>query len=931
MKKCILLTGLLLLSLIAMSQNKVTVTGTIVDVKTEEAVAKASVRILNQSDSAYVAGGVTNNSGVFSISVNPGKYILQMSFLGYSDISQNVDAVRQTNDLGTIKMSENTILLQEALVVGKAVEVIVREDTVEYNADSYKVLPSAMVEDLLKKMPGAEVSEDGTITVNGREIKKILVDGKEFFSDDPKVASKNLPASMVNKVQVYDRRSDMAQMTGFDDGEDVAVINLTVKPGMKQGVFGNAYAGYGTDDRFEANAMVNYMQNNSQFSFLGGANNTNNAGFSDFASSMFSGNRPRGGMSFGGNNGITTAANGGFNFATELNSKFKFGGDIRYGRSDNDVQQDNYTKYISTNEDSIQIENRKNVGNNISDNFGVNFRMEWTPDSATTVIFKPNFQYNKNENHQSDSFATTWNNLNDSINKGSSAYNSYGDGINLSGELEVSRKLNNKGRVLSFSLSGGIGQQSSNGDNRSDIYYYEQNDTVTVDQIFDQKDKSHNWRGYVSFVEPLGRNNFLQLNYSFRKNYSETDKDTYSRDPLTNLYDSIDVSATRFVENDFINQEIGANFKMVREKYNLTAGVALQPSSTKTWETVARSQQPDTTYLTSNNVLNFAPVAQFNYMWSRQKNLRINYNGSVNQPSNKQLSSAVDMSDPTNIVMGNPLLKPSFSNRFRLRFRDFNSERASAFMLMGNFNFTTNDIVSRTTRSSNGNRQITYENINGNWNADIRATYNTPFKPSSKFSVNSMTYVRYAESNGYINEDKNKLGSLNLSERAGLSYRSDQFDFGINGNFSLNSANNSLSTTEDTRFYNYGASANATVYLPWDLTIDSDINYSTNSGYSDGFKQEELLWNAGLTKQLFKNKSGSLKIKVYDILQQRSNISQSTTTERLQQSITNTLDSYFMLYFTYKFQLFKGGAKASDMEQRGPGGRGGFGGGRPPM
>lgn len=930
MNKFAFLTFLLIFSTNIFAQNRVAISGSVLDGKNEEVVPQASIRVLAEKDSAFVTGNVSDISGNFSIPVNVGNYILQFSYLGYSDTFVNVSATKANNKLGKVYLKENSILLDEAIITAKAVEIVVKEDTVEYNADSYKVQPSAVVEDLIKKMPGAEVDENGVITINGKEIKKILVDGKEFFSDDPKVASKNLPAAMVNKLQVYDRKSDMAMMTGFDDGDDVAVINLTVKPGMKQGVFGNAYAGYGSDDRYEANAMVNYMQNNNQFSFLGGANNTNNAGFSDFASSMFGGNRPRGGMNFGGRNGITTSINGGLNFATEFSEKFKLGGDVRYGNSDNNVVRDSYTEYTSNNVDSVQYENKHSAGDNKSDNLGVNLRMEWRPDEATTIIFKPNIQYNKNTNTQISDYLTTMGLANDSINWGSSSYRSEGDGYSLSGELEVSRKLNDKGRVLSFSVSGGISDQESDGYNKSSTFFKSNEPDKIIDQIFNQTSTGHNWRGYVSYVEPLGKNYFLQLNYSYRKNYTESDNNTYALSS-TNQYDSLDVSSSRFLKNDFRNQEIGLNFKGVREKYNYTLGVALQPSNTETWETRPRVALADTTYYTKNNVLNFSPVAQFNYQWSKQKNMRIEYKGTVNQPSTKQLSTAVDESNPMSITYGNPDLKPSFENRLRVRFRNFNDAKASTLMLMANASFTTNDIVSYSSRDNLGREVSTYKNINGNWNADARLIYNTPFSTQknndnfldlSKFSVSTMTYIRYSESNGFVNERENNLQSTSFTERAGITYRSDLFDFGIDGNFRYTSSINSLDDQTDRRFYNYGAGANTTIYLPFDLTVESDINYSTNSGYTEGFSQNEWLWNASLAKQIFKNKNGTLRIKFYDILKQRSNISQSVSTSSLQQSITNTIGSYFMVHFVYKFQIFKGGAKASDMD----GGSGRFGG-----
>ena len=283
---------LILLSMPAYAQKGVDITGTVIEEGTNEPIEQATVRLLSVKDSSMIGGVATSRNGSFMLkNIKNGSYLLHVSFVGFDPLYQPLRVTGKTNPvkLGKLALTDGAIQLGEAVVIGKAPEVTVRNDTMEYNADSYKTTEGSMLEDLLKKMPGVEVDSEGKITVNGKEIKKVLIDGKEFFSDDPKVASKNLPSKMIDKVQVLDKLSDMAKMTGFDDGEEETVINLTVKPGMKQGWFGNAFAGYGSEDRYEGNFMVNRFINNDQLTLMGGINNTNNMGFSDLASSMFSG------------------------------------------------------------------------------------------------------------------------------------------------------------------------------------------------------------------------------------------------------------------------------------------------------------------------------------------------------------------------------------------------------------------------------------------------------------------------------------------------------------------------------------------------------------------------------------------------------------------------------------------------------------------
>ena len=915
-KIILLLTTILAITNFASGQSQTgrgTIKGKLIDDATQEAIPEANIRILNQKDSTYVTGKASEKNGTFSIPISNGNYIVQISYIGYSDLFKDVSVNNKnaTANLGTLSLIEDGVLLSDALVTAKALEVVVRGDTVEYNADSYKVTESAVIEDLLKKMPGVEVDADGKITVNGQEIKKILVDGKEFFSDDPKVASKNLPAKMVDKLQVLERRTDMSLMTGFDDGDEEMVINLTVKPGMKEGVFGNAFAGYGSQDRYEANAMVNYMRDKDQLTFLGGLNNTNNAGFSDLASAMFGGSGGRGRGRWGGRSGITKSANAGLNFSKEFNEKLKLGGNVRYGDTDTDMSSSVYTQNLLSSENTFEREN--NVSNNYSQNINMDFRLEWEPDSMTKFIFRPNASFYNNNRSEVSDFSTV-RAEGDTINHGDSQYFSEGTGKSIGGTLEASRKLGSTGRVLSFSVGGGINDSENNAENFSNTFYSSRLDDI-IDQRIKNTNDGKNLRFYASYVEPLGKNNFLQLAYNYRYNRSESDRDTRTKDINTGEYTVLDTAYSKRLENDFHNQNVELNFRATRDKYNYMVGVSMQPSKSESkiykGETLEES--------VSQNVINFAPMAQFNYMWSRQKNLRLNYYGRTNQPSVSQLSSVKDFSNPLNISYGNPDLKPAFDHRLRLRYRNFNPENNSAYMFMTNLGFTVNDIVSSTiTDRETGRRESTYENINGNWNANARFMTNQPLR-NIKFSVFSMTFANYNNSNGFSNLEKNTSKRLNLGETLGLNYRSDQFDFSVRGNVSYNKVDNSLEGQQNQEYFNYGGNASTTIYLPFDFLVESDLNYSTNSGYADGFDQKEFLWNAAISKQLFKQKNGTIRFKIYDILKQKSDISRSVTANYIRDTTTNTLTSYFMFHFVYRFNIFKGGSSPDASEMRGMG------------
>ena len=923
--KCLLMLLMILFSPMAFAQQSgVNVTGSVVEQGNDTPIEQATVRLLNVKDSAMVRGVVSARNGSFTLkNVKKGSYLLHITFIGYDPLYQPLQITGKKNpvNVGKLELSDGAIELGEAVVIGKAPEVTVRNDTVEYNADSYKVTEGSVLEDLLKKMPGVEVDSEGKITVNGKEVKKVMVDGKEFFSDDPKVASKNLPAKMIDKLQVLDKKSDMAQMTGFDDGEEETVINLTVKPGMKQGWFGNAYGGYGSKDRYEGNAMVNRFVNNDQITFMGGANNTNNMGFSDLASTMFSGMGGGGGRrgGFGAGSGITSSGNAGLNFSKEFKpDKLTLGGNTRYSHSDNDARSKSDRQNILPG-DSSSYDNSEAMSRTKSDNFGVDFRLEWKPDTMTQLIFRPSFSFSHSMN---DNFsdATTLDNERDTVNTNKSSNYSESNGYNLNASIDFSRKLNNKGRVFSATLSGGNSDSYSDGMNRSNIVYFNQTDALKnsiIDQRSRYDNKGFNYRAYVSWVEPIGHNNFIQATYSISQRKQEALKNVYNQD-ADGIYNVLDSAYNQSYRNNFISQRASLSFKSQRAKFNYTIGLNLDPSYSSSENFVG-----DTTLSKiTRKVVNLSPMAQFNYMFDKRTNLRIMYNGRTSQPSMTQLQPVADISDPTNITIGNPDLNPRYTNNVFIRFQQFTPEKQRAFMIMANGSYIINDIVSYTSyNQETGVKTTTYKNVNGNYSGNVRMMLNTPLK-NKKFSINSMTMASFANSNGYINEEKNTNRNLILSERGGIDFRSSYLDLGVNGNIRYNATSNSLQKENNQNTFNYGAGGYTTIYLPLNFKIESDVNWSTNSGYGDGFKQNEVLWNASASKSFLKNNQGTLRFKIYDILQQRSNISRSITASYIQDSEYNTLGSYFMVHFIYRFSIFKGGASASDVKTPGRSGRG---------
>lgn len=889
-----------------------TVKGKIIDYSSKESIPSATIRLLRESDSLLVKGATSSVDGSFTIIAKPGNYISHITFVGYEDVYKNVHLSKDTLliNLDTIYLAESSIMLDELIITSNPPEIVVKNDTLEYDADNYTVPQTAVLEDLLRNMSGLEIDTEGKITINGKEIKRILVNGKEFFSNDPKIASKNLPAKMFDKIQVLDKKSEMEKSTGFDDGEENMVINLTVKPDKKESIFGNAFTGYGSKDRSETNLMANYIRNEDQMTGVGGFNNTNNMGFSD----MSGGGGGRGGRGGGGggNSGVGTSGNAGLNFNKLFSKKLEIGGNLRYDSNDREVTSKTYTQNLLKKGNTFEDEADQSF--NSGQNFNFDIRFEWKPDSLTNIVFRPSASFNSNSYNSSGSFMTT-RESGDTINFGDSDYSSSGNGRDFGTTLNINRRFAKKGRNIGLDFNIRKNESDNNAMNLSNTYYLGKKTDDIIDQRIKNTNNGRNWNINLSYVEPLGEETFLQFSYNYRSNVSNSDKDTRTKDENGD-YTVLDKRYSNTNENDVDNQDYAINFRTRKEKYNYSIGFNAYPNNSVRKTYIGDSLISDLT----QNVINYSPNAQFNYIWSRQINFRFNYRGSTNQPSMNQISPVIDISNPLNISYGNPDLKPAFTHFADARFQYSQPENKRFYMISTSFNYISNDIISsRFTDQETGRKENTFKNVNGNWNGDVRFNTTQPLR-NKKFTINSNSYVSYRENIGYSNNEENLNKQTNLSENLGFNYNSTKMRFSLRGNISYNKVKNSLEGQQDREYFNYGSSADVMAYLPLDFSIQSDLRYSTNSGYSDGFKQNEMLWNASIEKLIFKKKNGVLRFKIYDILQQRSNIRRNITSNFIRDITTNTLNSYFILHFVYRFTYFTGkGVNSENMNDRGRG------------
>ncbi|WP_289222837.1 outer membrane beta-barrel protein, partial [uncultured Bacteroides sp.] len=878
-------------------------------------------------------------------------------------------ATTTAKNVGTLTLETDAVMLAEAVVTAEAPQVQVVEDTLVYNSSAYRTPEGAMLEELVKKLPGAEIDDEGNVKINGKDLSKIMVDGKEFFGGDVKTGLKNLPVDMIEKLKTYDKKSDLARITGIDDGEEETVLDLTVKKGMNQGWFGNADVAGGTEDRYMGRFMLNRFVDKTQVSVVGSANNVNDQGFSGGG----------GGPRWRRNNGLTATKMLGVNFATQTD-KLELGGSARYNYQDGDIASIGSTEDFLPDGNSYSNSNSRQRNKNM--NFNADFRLEWKPDSMTNIIFRPNFSYGKTDNLSGSESGTfnadpyslvtdpnNWLNLekilnpdddllrNVRINATNSGSLSDNKSVSTDATLQLNRKLNDKGRNVTFRGRFGYTNNDNNQYTESETHYFklmnylQTGDSVLIrNQYIATPTKNYNYSAQLTYSEPIARATFLQFSYQFQYKYSESDKTTYDLQGFpdwglstllpTGYEEHVVDSLGKYAEYRYYNHDASVSLRFIREKYQLSAGMSFQPQ-----HSVLSYKRGDYMIDTTRNVFNFAPNLDLRIRFSKVSQLRMTYRGRSSQPSMENLLPIVDNSNPQNVRIGNPGLKPSFTHNMRFFYNTYNAEKQRGIMSHVNFSATQNSISnSRVYNSETGGWTTTPKNINGNWNAFGMFGFNTAL-PNKKYTINSFSNANYQNYVAYLTsgkgadavERKNTTTNLTLGERLNAAYRNDWFEFGLNGSISYSIEKDKLTPDNNQEPYTFSYGANTQISMPWNMTLSTNIANQSRRGYTDSsMNRNELIWNAQLSQTFLKG-NATVSFEMYDILKKQSNISRSLTASGRSVYEYNGVNSYCMLHFIYRLNIFGSKAARERMQGRrgfggpgfGPGGPGGFGGRRP--
>lgn len=905
-----------------------TIKGIVIDSLENQPIEMAVATLYNNINNTIIKGVPTDNKGVFILNnISPASYTLTVTLLGYDSIRISIPQ-RKFNKreimLDTIKLHISDIILSDVTITAEPPELVTKEDTLEYNAAAFKVAEGAVVEDLIKRLPGMEVDNDGNIKKpDGKQVTKVYVDGKEFFGDDPKMATKNLTADIVDKVQVIEKKSDMAILTGIDDGEEETVINITIKKGMKQGWMGNVTSGVGAltrensdnDPRYTENLMINRFLENDQISFIANANNINNQGSSD------RGNNVRSGRGARGRSGITSSNTFGVNTAKIINDKMKFGGNISYNYSDSYAENDRFRQNLL--KDSVSYRKSFSNDQDYSNNLTFDGRLEYQMDSSTMIIFNPHVSYNYSKSNSSSHQITMAGDKDSTkVNESNSSDRLQSDGINTRLGLDISRKLSTKGRNVSFGASYNLSKSSGSGGNMSEnMFYLSPGRNRSYNQITESNQDRYSYSLSLSYVEPIGTNNFLNFSYSIDVNNSNNRKETLDYDENTGDYSIIDPDFNKSSNSKNINQNIRANFRSVRQKYSYNVGLRIAPTKTSS-KSFIKDWYPDgndsiVNHLQGRTATNYAPQLDFTYRFSNtrelRKNLRFRYNGSTSQPSVSQLDPTTDNTNPLHIRSGNPDLLPAFNHNISLNYDFNNRETQKVFTVNISHRFTQNQIINYTRyEESTGVQYSNPINENGTWNTNGNIYFAKPFDNKKRLRFSARTGIGYNNQIGYITVEKqserNISKTINASQELNLSYSNDLFYGQVRGRLNYSKTSNTVATNQNgLETFNYFLEYNTTLTLPYSWSITSNINYTANRGLSTGYNLNEVIWNAQISKLLLRHNRGSIRLQVNDILQQKLSIRRNVTGNYIEDVRTNAMTGFFMASFAYRFNNIGGG------------------------
>ena len=914
----------------AVSAQNSTIEGTVKDSVQKRPLTSATISLANAKDSSLISFTRSGEDGYFQLrNVPAGKFLVSISYVGHQHIWLGV----KTGGSNTLSLGDIYLLdannMSTVTVTARRPPVVINGDSIEFNSENFKTQPNAVVEDMLKKMPGIEVDKSGSITVNGKSVTKVYVNGKEFFTGDPKMATKNLAADAVDKIQVYDRKSDQAMFTGIDDGNEETAINIKTKKDRKQSTFGKIGSGFGTPGRFDGQGNINRINNDEQYSIIATANNTNRQNFSNGDISNFSGGGGGGGR---GGGGITINFSGGGGGGTDANTQgvadtYSLGGnysnllndkkmDFNANVNASDVERYNTSNSFTQNLTPGNLFNRSS--NATSTNRNQQQRFNSTIDNKVSETFSYKYTPSISNQHSisnSESASKTFLPDGTITNANKTLSSSFSDAVNLSNTLLLRKKFAKKGRTISSTITQGYNQSTANGSQYTDQLYYNQG-IMTKDSLIDQKNNrkglNESYSANLVYTEPISKKSLLEFNTFLNKNLGSTSKKVFDKNTSTQLYDQLNNTLTNEYNSEYTYAGGGMNFRLNQKKYNFSTGFSLQDALLSGENTSVHSK-------INHEFKDILPSALFQYNFSQTHNFYFNYRTSTNQPSLTQLQPVLDQSNINNQTIGNPDLKRSYVHNINLRYFSTKILAQRNLFALLNATVTNNSIVNYD--SVLPSRAILSKPVNVNGAYRINGSINYGFGIKKIYS--RFNFGLNAGLNNNISYASGKLNTTvikSFGPSIFYTYQLDEvMDLNITARHSYSQTDNALNPALNTNYVTRVYGVDATNYLPFNIVLNQSLNYTINEGRAAGFNTAVPIWNASVSKFFLKNNRGELKISAFDILNKNVGVSRNVSQNQIVDQAYNVINQYFLIGFTFSLQksgLSTGGPRPGGMMMR---------------
>ncbi len=912
-----------------------TISGQLLDADLKEPMHLATIQVFWANDSSFVGGTISNERGNFRVEVpSAGTFRLKISSIGYQTLQREVTLRRnQSQELGRLLIAPDALVLKEAVVTGRAAQVVVRKDTLVYNPEAYRTPEGSPIEELIKRMPGAEVDEDGNITVNGKAIKKILLDGKEFMLGDVETALKNLPVSIIQNVKFYDQQSDQARITGIEDGNKETVLDFTIKKGMNRGYMTNLDLAGGTHHRYASRGMGSSFTDKTRLVLMGNLNNKEeNAGWWN-------------------RRGLNARKMVGTNLNYDDGDKLKADLSLRYNHRDGDNVNENASESFYS-QDYRTFSNSMSKSMTRSNNWYGNMRLEWKPDTLTNILMRANASYATNDGTSVSAGATFDDDpylyaddpLSDVTKLGTHLVNhnqgaslTYGENKNVWGMLQLYRRLNPKGRNITLRFEGNTGSNNQRNTSNNDVHLFriknqEGQDSVYFTARYNTTPTDNS--GYVAsatYSEPLWKGAHLQASYELRYSQNKSDRQTYDFSHLPqNIFYGIvphyrewdtwlgdvdehmgnylDKNLSRYSEYKNYTHNVRLTLRHWQEEYDYNVGFLIQPQHSNFIQDY-RGVYVDTV----RNVTNLTPTIDFHYKFSDQHDIWLHYRGDTRQPDITQLLDITDDSNPLYITQGNPGLKPQFTNSLNVYYKNYISRYKRSIVVYGNYRHIRNSISNLVRyNAETGGSTSRPENINGNWNADGGLNFNTALDSAGRWNIGSDSRVRYNNYVSYVAQQrldaqKNTTRSTTLNERLNLSYRNDWLEVTLDGNVNYQHSRNELQPNANLDTWRFSYGGQVLLRLPMDFEVSMNLHEHSRRGYNDpSSNTNELIWNGQVSKAFLKSKTLVVALNFYDLLGQQSNYERWVNASGRSDTRYNSINSYAMLHVRYRLNMFGG-------------------------